>query len=198
MNAQQPILFRHARTVILAVVLLFLSASCTALQRKNFPVAVDAHPHALAEQLFLNGDFENALLQYEQIYETALSPEDKNHALYGLASTQMMLARNANQLIEAIGNLQKWDADKGTAPFTENRHLLILALKQQSALIEEKSKTYTEHENLQNSVIANQQLKITQMTAANEQLQLEIKKLRKQIEEIEEIDENVQSKKQSL
>ncbi|TKB27082.1 hypothetical protein FCL47_07845 [Desulfopila sp. IMCC35006] len=198
MNAQQPILFRQARTVILAVVLLFLSTSCTALQRKNFPVPVDHHPHALAEQLFLNGDFENALLQYEQIYETALSPEDKNHALYGLASTQMMLARNANQLIEAISNLQKWDAGKGTAPFTENRHLLILALKQQSTLIEEKSKTFTEHENLQNSVIANQQLKITQMTTANEQLQLEIKKLRKQIEEIEAIDENVQSKRKSL
>lgn len=198
MNAHQLVLFRQAPTVILAVLLLFFSTSCTALQRQNFPVPTDHHTHALAEQLFLNGDFENALLQYEQIYETALSPEDKNHALYGLASTQMMLARNANQLIESIGNLQKWDASKGTAPFTENRHLLVLALKQQGTLIEEKNKTLTERENLQNSVIANQQLKITQMTAANEQLQLEIKKLQKQIEEIEAIDENVQSKRKPL
>ena len=198
MNVYQSVLFRRAPTALVAVILLFICTSCAEWKKQNFPVPAVHLIHSVAEQHFLNGDFESALLQYEQIYETALSPEDKNHALYGLACTQMMLAHNANQLVEAIANLQTWDANKGTAPFTENRHLLILALKQQSTLIEEKSKTLTEHENLQNSVIANQQLKITQMTTANEQLQLEIKKLQKQIEEIEEIDKNAQSKRKAL
>ena len=36
------------------------------------------------------------------------------------------------------------------------------------------------------------------MTAENENLQIEIKKLQKQIEEIEAIDENVQSKRKPL
>ncbi len=185
----------------LLIVLLFLCTSCAEMQRQNSPVPAtlpEQHNPALAEQFFINGDFENALLEYEQIYETALSWEDKNHALYGLACTQMMLARNEDQLVEAITNLQKWDAKKGTASFTENRHLLVLALKQQSTLIEEKNKTLKERENLQNTVIANQQLKITQMTTDNENLQIELRKLQKQIEEIEAIDENVQNKRKPL
>lgn len=197
MNVYQSVLFRRASTALVAVILLFICTSCAEWKKQKFPVPADHLIHSVAEQHFLNGDFENALLQYEQIYETALSPEDKNHALYGLACTQMMLAHNANQLVEAIANLQTWDANKGNAPFTENRHLLILALKQQSTLIE-RNKTLTERENLQKSVIANQRVKITQMTTANEQLQVEIKKLQKQIEEIEAIDENAQSKRKPL
>jgi hypothetical protein len=153
---------------------------------------------AFAEQLFINGDFENALLEYEQIYDTALSPEDKNHALYGLACTQMMLARTSDQLVESISNLQKWNANKGTAPFTENRHLLLLSLKQQSELIDGKNKALIERENLQNSLIANQQIKISQMTSTIDELQNQIKKLDNQIQELEAIDENVQKQRKPI
>ncbi len=177
--------------------LLFLCSSCTVLQLPAFPVAA-GHTQAFAEQLFINGDFENALLEYEQIYETALSPEDKNQALYGLACTQMMLARNDDQLIEAISNLQKWDANKGSEPFWENRHLFVLALKRQSVLIEEKSKARAVHENQQNALIATQQLKISQMTSTSEILQKKIEKLQNQIAELEAIDANVQEKRNPL
>ncbi|MCP4340181.1 MAG: hypothetical protein GY799_15140 [Desulfobulbaceae bacterium] len=167
------------------------------LQMQAFPTPAN-HTQAFAEQLFINGDFENAILEYEQIYDTALSPEDKNSALYGLACTQMMLARTEEQLVEAISNLQKWDANKGTAPFTENRHLLLLSLKQQSGLILEKKTALVERENLQNSLIANQQIKILQMTSTIESLQSQIKKLGNQIEELEAIDENVQKQRKPL
>ncbi len=153
---------------------------------------------AFAEQLFINGDFERALLEYEQIYETALSPEDKNHALYGLACTQMMLASTEDQLVEAISNLQRWDANKGTSPYVENRHLLVLSLKQQSELLEEKSKALTKHENQQNSLIANQQIKISLMTSTIETLQNQIEKLQNQIAGLEAIDKNVQEKRKPL
>ena len=195
----QSVLFRRRPTVLSAVLLLFLCTCCTPLQQQKFPVlAAKRHAPSLTDQLFIKGDFENALLEYEQTYETALSREDKNQALYGLACTQLILARNTDQLVEAINNLQKWDAGKGDAPFTENRHLLILALQKQSTLITEKNKSLAARENLQNAVIADQQLKITQMTTTNEQLEIEIKKLQKQIEEIEAIDENVQSKRKPL
>ena len=186
-------------TVLPAVLLLFFCICCTPVQQLKFSTpAAKRHAPSLTDQLFIKGDFENALLEYEQTYETALSQQDKIHALYGLACTQLILARNADQFVEAIDNLQKWDAGKGTAPFTENRHLLILALQKQSALIKEKTKSLIARENLQNSVIADQQLKISQMTTTNDQLQIEIKKLQKQIEEIEAIDENVQNKRKPL
>lgn len=194
MHKCQSLLVRQLFPLLL---LLALCSSCTMMQLQ--PSAAPAeHTQAFAEQLFINGDFENAILEYEQIYDTALSPEDKNHALYGLACTQMMVARTADQLVEAIGNLQKWDANKGSAPFTENRHLLVLALKQQGGFIEEKNKAQIERENLQKSLIADQQIKIAKMTSTTTNLQSQIKKLRNQIEELEAIDENVQKQRKPL
>lgn len=200
MYEYQSVLYRGIATVLPAVLLLILCTCCTPVQQQKFPVlpVAKGHVSSLTDQLFIKGDFENALLEYEQTYETALSWEDKIHALYGLACTQLILARNPDQLVEAIDNLQKWDAGKGTASFTENRHLLILALQKQSLLIKENNKSLTARENLKNAVIADQQLKITQMTTTNEQLQIEIKKLQQQIEEIEAIDENVQNKRKPL
>jgi hypothetical protein len=167
------------------------------MQMPPFPAPAE-HTQAFAEQLFINGDFENAILEYEQIYDTALSPEDKNHALYGLACTQMMVARTADQLVEAIDNLQKWDANKGSAPFRENRHLLVLSLKQQGEFIEEKNRTQIERENLQKSLIADQQIKIAKMTSTTNNLQSQIEELRNQIKELEAIDENVQKQRKPL
>jgi hypothetical protein len=196
MQKSHSLIYRWLYLLLLPL-LMSLCSSCTMLQLQAFPAPAN-HTQAFAEQLFINGDFENAILEYEQIYDTALSPEDKNNALYGLACTQMMLARTEEQLVEAISNLQKWDANKGTAPFTENRHLLLLSLKQQSGLIQEKKTALIERENLQNSLIANQQIKISQMTSTIESQQNQIKKLGNQIEELEAIDENVQKQKKPL
>ena len=194
MHKCQSLLVRQLFPLFL---LLALCSSCTMMQLQPFPAPAE-HTQALAEQLFINGDFESAILEYEHIYDTALSPKDKNHALYGLACTQMMVAQTADQLVEAIGNLQKWDANKGSAPFRENRHLLVLSLKQQGEVIQEKNKAQIEREKLQKSLIADQQIKIAKMTSSNENLQEQIKKLQTQIEELEAIDENVQKQKKPL
>lgn len=156
------------------------------------------HTQPLAEQLFLNGDFERALVEYEQIYATALSAEDRNHALYGLACTQMMVADTEEQFIEGIGNLQKWDAGKGNAPFNENRLLLVLALKQQSKRLTEQDKERIARETAQATLIDDQKKKISEMTSTVEKLQTKIEELHNQIAALEAIDMNVQEKQNSL
>jgi hypothetical protein len=189
--------FHWLNQLLLFLLLLALCGSCSVLH----PVPsheTNAHPQAFAEQLFLKGDYENATLEYEQIYETALSAEDRNQALYGLACTQMMLAHTEDQLVEAINNLQRWDANKGRAPFVENRHLLILALQQQKELIKERKNRLAERENQQNALIANQQIKIANMTATIEKQHNQIDKLQTQISELEAIDKNVQEKRKPL
>ncbi|MGB3223238.1 MAG: hypothetical protein WBB23_10590 [Desulforhopalus sp.] len=153
---------------------------------------------AFAEQLFINGDFKQAILEFEQTYDTALCPEDKNQALYGLACTQMMLARTDDQLIEAISNLQKWDANKGTAPFIENRLLLVLSLKQQGELVAENNRAKKAREAENSSLIDDQKQTIAQMISTIEKLQNENIELQNQIEALEAIDENVQEKRKSL
>ncbi|GAB6190820.1 hypothetical protein [Desulfocastanea catecholica] len=152
----------------------------------------------LAEQLFLNGDFAGARLEYQRIYATALSAEDRNHALYGLACTQMMAADTEEQFIEGIGNLQKWHAGKGTAPFSENRLLLVLALNQQSKRITEQDKERIARETAQTALIDDQKKKISEMTSTVQKLQSKIEELHNQIAALEAIDMNVQEKQNSL
>lgn len=183
--------------LFLSLLLLSLCSSCTLMQQSQSPLP-GGHIQPFAEQLFLNGDFETALLTYQQIYETALSPDDRNHALYGLACTQMMLADNEEQFIEAINYLQKWDAGKGNAPFNENRLLLVLALNQQSKRITEQGKERRARETAQTTLIDDQKKKISEMAATVEKLQTQIEELHNQIAALEAIDENVQEKQKSL
>lgn len=143
---------------------------------------------AKAEQSFLNGDFQDALLEYEQIHETALSSDDRNSALYGMACTQLILAQNDDQFVEAITKLQRWNANKGTGNFRENRNLLILALKQQSERIKENKQNSAAQDKKQKSIIYSQKKKISQMAAT-------LKTLKSQLDELESIDETYQEKR---
>ncbi len=170
--------------------LLLLFSSCTTM---HIPVLEESSQSTQvnAELLFINGDFENALLEYEEIYDTALSSEDRNYALYGLACTQLMLARNDHQYIEAISNLHKWDAIKGGAPFTENHHLLILALLHHRDVIQKRNIASAEREKNKNILITKQKKKISKMVHI-------VKKLQNQLEELEAIDETFQEKRKPL
>lgn len=185
---------RFLRAVL--ILCLVMGCSCTRPSQAPLPdLAVqdqpDAESQANAELLFMKGDFDNALLEFERIYATAPGAEDRNQALYGLACTQMMVARTGEQLAKAIGNLQKWDEEKGSSPFSENRRLLVSALKHQGDYLKKKNSEHVQLEKKKNSLIANQRQKITQMTETLERLQ-------KQLEELETIDENFQEKRKTL
>ena len=179
-----------SRSMYVILLGLLILSGCTTLQLPVVPQQ-STIPQANAERLFINGDFDNALLEYEQIYETALSPEDKNIALYGLACSQMMLARSDEQLLEAIRNLQRWDANKGSAPFVENHHLLVLALKRQGELIQEKNLEQAQRETRKNTLIEQQRRKISQMATT-------LEKFQKQLTELEAMDEIIQEKRRPL
>lgn len=170
------------------------TSSCTSLLvslKATQPKDAITTTQVTAETFFINGNFDDALLEFEQIYETAASHTDRNSALYGLACTQMILANSDLQLIEAIDNLLRWDANKGTALFIENRHLLTLALRQQSYLIQKKHVAMATREKRKNNVITYQRKKISQMANT-------LKNLQHQLEELEQIDEIYQEKRKPL
>lgn len=177
--------------VSLAVLLCCASCAEPPLPPPEPPAPVAELVPDAAEILFLNGNFANALLEYEHISETALAPEDRIPALYGLACTQLMLANSDEQLAEAIATLEQWDAEKGSAALTENRRLLILALKHQSKFMQNKILEQATLAKRKDSLIAQQKEKITQMGAFVDNLQ-------KQLDELETIDENVQEKRKPL
>ncbi len=179
------------RVAGLFVVIALCCSSCAQSPQPPPPELIQPAPQSVAETLFLNEDFANALLEYEHDYETALAPEDRNQALYGLACTQLLLARSDSQMAEAIGNLEKWDGEKSDTARTENRHLLIVALNVQGERILKKSQEQAHLAKQKNTVIANQRKKITQMATTVDNLQ-------KQLEELEAIDETLQEKKKPL
>jgi predicted ribosome quality control (RQC) complex YloA/Tae2 family protein len=119
-----------------------------------------------------------------------------------------MLASSDSQLAEAIANLEKWDVEKGDAPNTENRRLLITALKFQSELTQKKVHRQALLAKQKNAVIANQRKMITEMASNVDNLQKQLENLeaidetlqetKKQLEELEAIDETLQEKKKPL
>ncbi len=179
------------RIGVFFVAVFLLCSSCAQPPPPTAPEQTPAPPQSVADSLFLNKDFANALLVYQHDYETALTPEDRTSAFYGLACTQLILARTDSQTTEAIANLEKWDAERGDTPLTENHHLLIAAMKVQIERTQKRNLEQSQLSKQKNSVIANQKKKILQMGATLDNLQ-------KQLQELEAIDETLQEKKKPL
>lgn len=178
--------------IIQGIIILYLAlcSSCALISRDPSPASTLAG-QAGAELLFLKGDFDAALTGFERLSQTAVTAEERSQALYGLACTRMMMARTGEQLAKAIDTVQKWDEEKGNMPFSENRRLLVSALKHQGEYLAKKSREQALQEKKKNSLIANQQQKITQLAET-------VEKLQKQLDELEAIDENFQEKRKSL
>ena len=193
MNMSVPIFnAQKLRVGIFLIATSILYSSC-AQPPAALPPEPDERPisRSLGDEFFLNESFAEALLEYQHNYETALAPEDRSQGLYGLACTQLLLAYSDKQMTEAIGNLEKWDNEKGDSPLTENRHILVTALKIHSQRIVKIRREQALLAKQKNNTIANQLRKITQLANTVDNLQ-------KQLEELEVIDETLQEKKKPL
>ena len=172
------------------ILYLLLGSSCADLSQTS-PPAPQPQLASDAELLFLKGEYQHALSEFQREYDTALAAEDRNQALYGLACTQILIARTERELAEGIGNLQKWDEEKGDGPVQENRSLLVLAVKQQGELLIKRNREQQRQGNRKDRLIAHQKEQIAQLTVTIEMLQ-------KQLDELEAIDENFQEKRKTL
>jgi hypothetical protein len=171
-------------------IILFLNG-CHTLPITHLVQKKEGQVFTEAEILFLNGNFKDAENEYENLLAGAITAQDYQIALYGLACSQLIQAQNDSELLKAIGNLQKWDALKSGEPFVENYHMLILALRQQGELIRKKNTIQTLHDKNKNILIKSQKKKIAQMASI-------VKKLQNQIEELEKIDQTFQEKRKPL
>ena len=181
---------RFANAVLLLYLL--LGSACAFLPPGPPPPEPRMHFSSDAELLFLNGEYEQALREFQREYEeTGYELDDRNQALYGLACTQIVMARTHRELAEGLANLEKWDEEKGDAPFLENRRLLVLALRHQSDVLDRKSRERQKQENRKDRIIANQKKEIANLAET-------VGRLQKQLEELEAIDENFQGKRRGL
>ncbi len=182
-------LTRFANTSVLLYLLL---GSACAFSPQSAPPEPPAYFQSDAELLFIKGEYEQALSEFQRIHEEAShTPEDRNQALYGLACTQIIMARTHRELADGIANLEKWDEEKGKTPFRENRRLLIFALKHQSDILDQRNQEQQQQDDRKDRLIANQKKEITKLVKTVERLQ-------KQLEELEVIDEKFQEKRKIL
>ena len=179
--------FHYACQVIL---LLLLIASCTPLQQIQLIPSKGDRIQAEGERLFINGNFQNALLHFEHIYETSLSAHQKNMALYGIACSQIILAEKDEQLAEGIHNLVRWDAAKGSAAFSENHHLLVLALSHQGERLLQQQQRLEKNWQRQARQINQQKKMISKLGETMVNLQ-------NQLKELEALDEHYQEQKRN-
>lgn len=130
-------------------------------------------------------------MQFENDHETALAPKDRQHALFGLACSQLALATDDQQVTEAIANLELWSEGQGNDPGLSNPQLLIIAIKIQGERWQKNSQELARLLKQKNGVIASQQKKIAEMADT-------VDSLHKQLEELEAIDETLQEKRKAL
>ncbi|MGW8195529.1 MAG: hypothetical protein ACWGOX_14825 [Desulforhopalus sp.] len=146
---------------------------------------------AQAESLFINEKFPEALVEFERVFYNSASAADKNSALYGLACSRLILAKNSEAVTSAVNDLQQWDTNKGQEPFGENHHMLVMAVKRMGDLIEELTERQFQKETQKDTLIADQKKKIAQLTSR-------LEKLQKQLEDLEAVEENFQGKRKPL
>lgn len=171
------------------LVLLSLSG-CAPLQDFTLIPSEDGEVQEKAERLFINGDFQNALLQYEHIRDTTLSAKQRTRALYGLACTQIMLAESDDQLAEGILNLNRWNSEKGKDNVVENRHLLVLALMRQRERLLGQQQERKDKNKVQRRQISHQKKVISRLGETMTNLQ-------NQLKELEALDEHYQEQKRT-
>lgn len=175
--------------IILAVL---IGSSCTMHPQPPAEVRSSERLSGAGELLFLQGRYEEALREFQRLYQSAdLSDQQRNQALYGLACTQIVVARTDRELAEGIGNLGKWDKERGDGPFGENPRLLVQAVAQQSEVLVKKNREQQKKVSRKDRQINNQKEKIGQLNET-------IARLQKQLEELEMIDENFQERRKTL
>lgn len=172
---------------------LLLCSSCSQFFQINTPPHPQAPPlYGVAELLFIDGRYEEALAEFNKNYGNAALPaEDRQRALYGLACTKLFLAKTEDELKEGLKDLKKWEQEKGNAPFQEDHRLLLLALRQQSDVFIRKNSEQHRQASRKDRLIASQKKQLAQLSET-------IDRLQKQLEELEAIDMDFQEKRKTL
>lgn len=175
-------------TLFFGIFFIFCSSCSLAPQS---PEAVKPAGPSIGEEFFLSEKYDNALDEYSSMYETALTPEDRSLALFGLACTQLTLAQSDKEVTEAITTFEKWQAENGASRPSVNSRMFVIALKTLAGRTHKINEENAQLLKKKNTIIANQKKKISRLGNTVDNIQ-------KQLDQIEAIDATLQEKKKPL
>jgi hypothetical protein len=180
-----------------------------------------------ARRAFERGDYKEAQGIYERLAREGHSKDLRQHALYALACTRMILAQDSQSFREALGLWEQWRKTAPTDNLNEDPRMMTPLLnripqplqsqqeEEEIQLLREKNKVLEElyrtidfalweywRQCSPTDVLLEDPLMVTPRLQNIPQLlqrqQEEIQRLRHQIEALEEIDRTIQEKKKGV
>ncbi len=151
---------------------------------------------------FYAGDYRKAKTTFEILSETAQSPEIARRALFGLASAKLILALTPDEYADAVSSWEKWSKKVDSITECEDPRMItpfLVHLKLASMISERQGTKARKGAPKDVDHKAVHQAKEKEMQSLRVKLDLrerEIRRLRHQLESLEEIHRKYQEKKQ--
>jgi hypothetical protein len=198
--------------VLVAIILLVIAAApqlSTAVEN-NQPTAQsirrDVEMEALQNGMkaFDAGQYEQAQNTFEMLSDVAKNPDIRRRALFGLASTRLVLADSSEAYNSAVATWEKWAAEAKPAKDREDPRMLTpFFLRLQSAIREKAGGPLGEKEkvakpdNLPRIVIMREKV-VQALRAKLELAERQIIRLRHDLRSLDEIHRKYEEKKQEM
>ncbi|MCP3942719.1 MAG: hypothetical protein GY710_14690 [Desulfobacteraceae bacterium] len=176
------------RTILLMFFCLTISGCC--LTNQPGKIRPELNELKAGETAFFKRKYTQAETIFTSILNKNPDPNIKNTALYNLACTKLARSENKAEFIKAMELLNKWLPSKPAKAHFENPQLLIQSIREIEGLKKQDQLESLEKNKKINAIVENQTDKIIK-------LEKSIKTLKYQISELENIDHEVQEKRQA-
>ncbi len=179
-----------ARNIIFACILAFGISSCSAIQ---LVVSFDPEMQRLrdGEREFAIGNYNEAEQIFAEVFDSEVSPQARNTALYNLACTKIITSENSTEFIAAVSLLDEWKKTYQSLIYVENPSLMITALQERSTLLVLNNDKEAQQQSENNAVLEKKDVE-------NKKLKAIVNKLQHQITELQAIDQQLMEKKKPL
>jgi K+/H+ antiporter YhaU regulatory subunit KhtT len=179
-----------ARNILIAFVIVFSITGCSAVQ-----LVVSFAPEMQrlrdGEREFELGNFHEAEKIFAEIFDSKVSLQTRNTALYNLACTRIITAENSADFIAAVDLFEAWEKTHPSVIYVENPNLVITALQTRSSLLMINTDETLQQQTEINEVITTKDAEIKKLKAV-------VDKLQHQITELQAIDQQLMEKRKPL
>jgi hypothetical protein len=179
-----------ARSILIAFIFALGISGCSAVQ-----LVVSFAPEMQrlrdGEREFEMGNYHEAEEIFAEIFDSKVSPQTRNTALYNLACTRIITAENSTDFIAAVTLLDEWEKTHPSVIYVENPNLIITALQDRSSLLVINTDDVLQQQSENDAVLAKKDTEIKNLKAV-------VDKLQHQITELQAIDQQLMEKRKPL
>jgi hypothetical protein len=152
-----------------------------------------------ATNAFNARDYQRAKIGFEMLSESTQYPEISRQALFGLSSVKLVLANTSEEYEDAISSWKKWSLQVNSQQECEDPRMMtpfLLRLQTSVGSLAEKKDRRAARETDSRVILQTKEKQMQTLISKLELREREIRRLRHQLESLEEIHRKYQEKKQ--